>query len=95
MKNNSCNSRKFYIPSNDYALRKTITFMVVTLKTQKALIFRVPVGIKKTETPIFQGISVVLPKLYLGGRSEEARTPDILLPKQARYQLRYTPIFIF
>ena len=25
------------------------------------------------------------------GRSEEARTPDILLPKQARYQLRYTP----
>ncbi len=26
------------------------------------------------------------------GRSEEARTPDILLPKQARYQLRYTPI---
>ena len=30
--------------------------------------------------------------LYFG-RSEEARTPDILLPKQARYQLRYTPIF--
>ena len=26
------------------------------------------------------------------GRSEETRTPDILLPKQARYQLRYTPI---
>ena len=28
----------------------------------------------------------------LFGRSEEARTPDILLPKQARYQLRYTPM---
>ena len=27
------------------------------------------------------------------GRSEETRTPDILLPKQARYQLRYTPKF--
>ena len=26
------------------------------------------------------------------GRSEETRTPGILLPKQARYQLRYTPI---
>ena len=26
------------------------------------------------------------------GRSEETRTPDILLPKQARYQLRYTPL---
>lgn len=25
---------------------------------------------KKTETPIFQGISVVLPKLYLGGRDD-------------------------
>ena len=24
------------------------------------------------------------------GRGEETRTPDILLPKQARYQLRYT-----
>ena len=26
------------------------------------------------------------------GRSEVTRTPGILLPKQARYQLRYTPI---
>ena len=48
-------------------------------------------GKKKTETPIFQGISVVLPKLYLGGRSDRSRTCGILLPKQARYQLRYTP----
>ncbi len=29
---------------------------------------------------------------YSYGRSEETRTPGILLPKQARYQLRYTPI---
>ena len=41
---------------------------------QKALIFRVLVGIKKTETPIFQGISVVLPKLYLGGGDGGNRT---------------------
>ena len=27
----------------------------------------------------------------VSGRSEGIRTPDILLPKQARYQLRYTP----
>ncbi len=27
------------------------------------------------------------------GRSEVTRTPGILLPKQARYQLRYTPIY--
>ena len=26
------------------------------------------------------------------GRSEETRTPDILVPNQTRYQLRYTPI---
>ena len=29
------------------------------------------------------------------GRSEVIRTPGILLPKQARYQLRYTPIEFF
>ena len=29
---------------------------------------------------------------FLHGRSEVIRTPGILLPKQARYQLRYTPI---
>lgn len=29
---------------------------------------------------------------FLYGRSEVIRTPGILLPKQARYQLRYTPI---
>ena len=32
--------------------------------------------------------------LFLG-RSEVTRTPGILLPKQARYQLRYTPIFSY
>ncbi len=29
------------------------------------------------------------------GRSDRIRTCGILLPKQARYQLRYTPIFYF
>ena len=29
---------------------------------------------------------------YKCGRSEVIRTPGILLPKQARYQLRYAPI---
>ena len=32
--------------------------------------------IEKTETPIFQGISVVLPKLYLGGRDDRSRIID-------------------
>ena len=31
-------------------------------------------------------------RLLLIGRSEVTRTPGILLPKQARYQLRYAPI---
>ena len=33
-------------------------------------------------------------KNRLIGRSEGTRTPGILLPKQARYQLRYTPIYL-
>ena len=28
------------------------------------------------------------------GRSDGTRTHGILLPKQARYQLRYTPIYL-
>ena len=34
-------------------------------------------------------------KNRLIGRSDRIRTCGILLPKQARYQLRYTPIFLF
>ena len=34
------------------------------------------------------------PGSSLLGRSEVTRTPGILLPKQARYQLRYTPIYL-
>ena len=33
--------------------------------------------------------------LKKGGPSDRIRTCGILLPKQARYQLRYTPIFYF
>lgn len=87
-----------YTPRNDYKPRVTITILRVTitispvlLKMQKSPIFRVLLGIKKTETPIFQGISVVLPKLYLGGRSDRSRTCGIHIPNVARYQLRYTP----
>ena len=49
------------------------------VKMKKALIFRVLVGIKKTETPINQGISAVLPKLYLGGGNNRARRCSLTL----------------
>ena len=43
-----------------------------------------------------QKTTVILPKLrWFRGRSDRIRTCGILLPKQARYQLRYTPIFLF
>ena len=48
----------------------TITAMVTAPKIKKALVLRILLGIKKTETPISQGISVVLPKVYLGGRDD-------------------------
>ena len=50
--------------------------MVTAPKIKKALVLRMFLGIKKTETPIFQGISVVLPKLYLGGRDDRSRIID-------------------
>ena len=81
-----------------YTITRTpYTFTVIgdSGKTQKAPVKTSAWKQKKTETPIFQGISVVLPKLYLGGRSEGIRTPDILTscllrcPKLfARYSLR-------
>ena len=37
----------------------------------------------------------LLLQVHFSTRSEVTRTPDILLPKQARYQLRYTPLCIF
>lgn len=62
--------------------RKTITVTTMTTKMKKALVFRVLLDIKKTETPMFQGISVVLPKLYLGGRSDRSRTDNRIIQKQ-------------
>lgn len=44
------------------------------LLSEKVLIFRVPASIKNTETPIFQRISVVLPKVYLGARHDKSPT---------------------
>ena len=32
------------------------------------------------------------PKVHLGGRGGEIRTPDILLPKQARYRTALHPV---
>ena len=44
--------------------------------------------------PSASPIRIMQPGSSLLGRSEVTRTPGILLPKQARYQLRYTPIVI-
>lgn len=55
-------------------LRVTITITPVLLKTQKNTHFQGAFGHKKDRNPIFQGISVVLPKLYLGGGDGESRT---------------------
>ena len=60
----------------DFYTPYTITVMVTAPKIKKALVLRMFLGIKKTETPIFQGISVVLPKVYLGGRSDRSRIID-------------------
>ena len=69
---------------NDY-------FGVVYFKGHKNRFFTAIFGQKKTETPIFQGISVVLPKVYLGGRSEVIRTPDFFVPNEALYQTEPHP----
>ena len=39
--------------------------------------------------------AILLKLRWTYGRSDRIRTCGILLPKQARYQLRYTPIFYF
>ena len=44
--------------------------------------------------PSASPIRIMQPGSSLLGRSEVTRTPGILLPKQARYQLRYTPIYL-
>ena len=46
---------------------------------------------KKHKKSSVHNIKSVMNTRY--GRSEGIRTPGILLPKQARYQLRYTPVF--
>ena len=45
---------------------------------------------KKHKKSSVHNIKSVMNTRY--GRSEVTRTPGILLPKQARYQLRYTPV---
>ena len=45
-----------------------------THKNTKSTHFQSAFGHKKDRPPIFQGISVVLPKLYLSGRRDRSRT---------------------
>ncbi len=66
----------FYTPYTFTRTPYTFTITLVLLKMQKTPIFRVLLGIKKTEIPIFQGISVVLPKLYLGGGRDRSQNID-------------------
>ena len=57
----------FYLYSvNDYPYSVNDYFGVVYFKGHKNRFFTAIFRQKKTETPIFQGISVVLPKVYLG-----------------------------
>ena len=53
---------------------------------------RLPCGFDLRSKPRFVVLKCLMNTEF--GRSEVTRTPGILLPKQARYQLRYTPIVI-
>ena len=57
---------------NDYPYSVNDYFGVVYFKGHKNRFFTAIFRQKKTETPIFQGVSVVLPKLYLGGRRDRS-----------------------
>ena len=59
---------------NDYPYSVNDYFGVVYFKGHKNRFFTAIFRQKKTETPIFQGISVVLPKLYLGGGRDRSRS---------------------
>ena len=59
---------------NDYPYSVNDYFGVVYFKGNKNRFFTTVFGQKKTETLIFQGISVVLPKLYLGGGRDRSRS---------------------
>ena len=61
---------------NDYPYSVNDYFCYVYFKHTFYRFFTVVFGQKKTETPIFLGISVVLPKVYLGGRSDRSRIID-------------------
>ena len=69
-----CNDMGYYV--NDYPYSVNDYFCYVYFKHTFYRFFTVVFGQKKTETPIFLGISVVLPKVYLGGRSDRSRIID-------------------
>ena len=61
-----------------------------------ALIFKIGFSIKASQLKIYKNDRKQRLFSAFGhffGRSEGTRTPGILLPKQARYQLRYTPLY--
>ena len=70
MEVNDTSTGCFYTPSTICLTPYTITLVNIWDKMKKALILRVQKGINKTETTMFQGISAVFPKLYLGGQSD-------------------------
>ena len=53
------------------------------------LVVSIPESVSKNKAPVTE-----CDRHFLFGRSDGTRTHGILLPKQARYQLRYTPIII-
>ena len=73
-----------------YSLNLPLAAVVFDAQSRQA-----PYVFRMSEVQVFiTKIKRAIPKRYYSfyGRSEETRTPGILLPKQARYQLRYTPI---
>ena len=58
----------FYTLQRLGVLCKRLLLSCVLQKHTFRRFFTAVLGIKNTETPIFQGVSAVLPKLYLGGR---------------------------
>ncbi len=65
----------------------------------EAFCAEVLISCRAFESPLLFGENIkegrckIYPLLY--GRSEATRTPGLLVPNQARYQLRYTPVHIY
>ena len=72
-----CTPYTFYLYSvNDYPYSVNDYKYCGDTKNAKNTHFQSAFGHKKTETPIFQGVSAVLPKVYLGGGRDRSRIID-------------------